>query len=964
MNHWKLAMTAGIGLCVFASAASAVDYREEYDKKIKAAQNVGMLGDSLAGDQINFYTGATSFKATDIQLPGNYFTIELSRSYTVEYDHLLQEARGANTNDVVQSFHVKSFGDWELDVPYIGATLMQPTATVLPWQIDSTTPSNRCSVVGQVKSDGSAATGAPAIGGTLHPMGPALYWHGYTMNVPGGEQSLLKAAASNTQRPSTGGPYHWTTNKNWWVSCLPATANNKGGEGFLAVSPDGVKYTFDWLSWQNTSHASDSYTDIAGYYTWIRYSRTHRAEFRMLPTRVEDRFGNWMKYTWSNHDYARLVSISTGKAGTTAADQTLTVTYGSNGAIQSATDGTRTWTYDYEPFTTFTGNPVYFLSDVHLPDGTAWEYGFGGLFWLAPPEPYCDGDPTTQEWAYICFGRGAHDTQYYDAWVKHPSGARIDFVFADHFQFNSSGASSYPIGFKQKTISGPGMTPATWKMGHLPSKDEIREACFNVSVGCPPVLMTDMVSPDGGVTRQIFYHSGLQQTQVQGELHGALTAVAGTAPVTGSVRWGAYIDDPSPVSGTVPFFYAETDNNYVPDTQSMGYLVQVGDNPLVAADPVNTQAKASERRQPVQTRYSKQQGVTFVTDTTEFDAYANPNSVTRSSVGGAGGNFSRTETTAYAHDVAKWVIGQVESVTNAGTGEIVSRTEYDATTRLPWRTYSFELLQATMTYNTDGTLATVTDGRNNTISLSGWYRGIPGTIDYPTGASESATVNSQGWITGTTDELENSTVYGYDSLGRLTSIAYPSGDTTAWNPLGRSFAPVASSEYGIGAGHWKQTVQTGNGKTTTYYDALWRPVLVLTEDTGNAGSKSFVVTRYDVENRVTFQSYPVGSLTGVNDALAGTTTTYDALGRVYQVKQDSEQGVLTTTNEYLTGFITRVTNPRGYVTETKYQLFDSPSTEAPVEIITAKGQPEQQTTTIVRDGFGKPLSVTRSGAAP
>jgi len=115
---------------------------------------------------------------------------------------------------------------------------------------------------------------------------------------------------------------------------------------------------------------------------------------------------------------------------------------------------------------------------------------------------------------------------------------------------------------------------------------------------------------------------------------------------------------------------------------------------------------------------------------------------------------------------------------------------------------------------------------------------------------------------------------------------------------------------------------------------------------------------------VTFQSYPVGSLTGVNDALAGTTTTYDALGRVYQVKQDSEQGVLTTTNEYLTGFITRVTNPRGYVTETKYQLFDSPSTEAPVEIITAKGQPEQQTTTIVRDGFGKPLSVTRSGAAP
>ena len=59
-----------------------------------------------------------------------------------------------------------------------------------------------------------------------------------------------------------------------------------------------------------------------------------------------------------------------------------------------------------------------------------------------------------------------------------------------------------------------------------------------------------------------------------------------------------------------------------------------------------------------------------------------------------------------------------------------------------------------------------------------------------------------------------------------------------------------------------------------------------------------------------------------------------------------------------------MTNPLGYVTETKYQLFDRPSTEAPVEIVAAKGRPEQQTTTIVRDSFGLPRSVTRSGAMP
>jgi hypothetical protein len=63
------------------------------------------------------------------------------------------------------------------------------------------------------------------------------------------------------------------------------------------------------------------------------------------------------------------------------------------------------------------------------------------------------------------------------------------------------------------------------------------------------------------------------------------------------------------------------------------------------------------------------------------------------------------------------------------------------------------------------------------------------------------------------------------------------------------------------------------------------------------------------------------------------------------------------TTEYLTGFITRVTNPRGFKTSTRYQVYDAPSTDFPIQI----DAPQGQQTVIVRDVFGKPLTINRNG---
>jgi hypothetical protein len=159
----------------------------------------------------------------------------------------------------------------------------------------------------------------------------------------------------------------------------------------------------------------------------------------------------------------------------------------------------------------------------------------------------------------------------------------------------------------------------------------------------------------------------------------------------------------------------------------------------------------------------------------------------------------------------------------------------------------------------------------------------------------------------------------------------------------------------IHGSHWVSTVQTGSGLTTTYYDGRLQPVATTTEDVSVPGSKTVVWKRFDGLGREVFTSYPQDGSVGW--AQSGTTTQYDALGRPCQVTQESELGLLVNTTEYLTGFITRVTNPRGFKTSTRYQVFAAPSIDFPIQI----DAPEGQQTVIVRDVFGKPLTINRNG---
>ena len=897
----------------------------------------------MFGDAVDLYTGTLSFSTTDVSLPGNSsLPVAVTRTFS-------QGNSGYDFSTGLSWGGDNAFADWQIDVPNISGLFQG-------WH------DNRCDV--------AVPPNVLATGTGFSYVAGELYWTGNTVSMPGGGGML--AIDANTPKPSTGGPYKWITPGRVVFSCLP-TIQNGSGQGFLAVAPNGTKYWFNYMA----TYGADSY--VYSYLTAPYTTKTaivHRSRNVLYATRVEDRFGNWVTYSFGNGAVqARLNSIQSNDG------RQITLAYNTKDQVTSVSDGTHVWRYQYA------GNT---LTGVTQPDNGQWAINLSAIsnaqvkYADSPP-----GEPT----GHTCFHPGQLDPDYTSpevGTITHPSGAVGTFTIdvVRHGRSNvpalCSGYTPAPyvndptddfailpflwhaFALTSKTISGPSLPAQTWAFSYGRNSSWFypdgqsepickTETCLNpicLSGSCAGTATTTVIGPSSTDWKR--YQFGNSYRYNEGKL---LRILEGTDSAN---------------------VLRSTEKTYELAQSGTPYATKIGTSQQPRGDGFT-----GEYPRPEVASVVSLQGVNFsrmvdkgcTTSTAYcFDNFLRQTRLLRASTGGAAGDLVRTETTAYSDDLGKWVIGQTKSVTDVATGKVMTQTDYDATLDLPIRTYRFGILQNTLAYNTDGTLASVKDGLNNTIALSSWYRGVPRTINFPTTVSESAVVNADGSIASTTDELGYVNAYGYDAMGRLNKVTYPTGDTNyggaavAWNASNRTFVAVATAEYGIPAGHWKLTEQTGNGQATTYYDAQWRPVLVLTEDMALATSKSFVVNRYDLSGQLVFTSYPVGSLTSVSDTLSGTTRVYDALGRVTQVQQNSELAaplnILTTTTEYLLGFQTRVTNPRGYKSITSYQVFDTPSADAPVSVITAVGQPEQQTTTIVRDGFGKPLSVTRSGAQP
>jgi YD repeat-containing protein len=894
------------GMAMSPAATVAQDTKErweEHSELVRARQNVDPLGSDLFGENVNYYSGGLSFTHTDVSIPGNSaLPVTIARTYTAT------DMRNKRVRDL-------PFADWDLDLPYVEGIYAAQTG----WVRSGSPSGQRCSLTT------FGALEPPAFGTSEILISGSDYWNGLQMSLPGrGSQSLLLANStsssmmppSSTQVPApANGPWYWVTADYSHLGCLPSLQANASGEGFRAVTADGIKYRFDRMATTVEPTLEQRTHDPEG--ATISFS-VDRRKVRLYATYVEDRFGNSVTYTYSNAPTqpVRLTGI------TSSDGRSISLSYNTYGHVASVTESGRTWTYAYA---TVAGKRT--LTSVTLPDGSSWAISFGGLSSLnmkALPIP--PGEPWT------CINPRDVEQGQATGMLTHPSGAVGTFVVEPRLfgrsnvpvvctdykapEYNIYGGDPvYPVHFYapaliSKTITGPGLTTAQW------------DYSYGGQFGFAPSIGTSWAvveGPQGEWTRFTYdnaYQSseGLQVSVERGGPIGALDRITTQYQITQSIQ--AY--PPSLGKSSAP----------------LG-----GDFPARA-------------QRPIRTRTTTRQGVDFDWEVLAFDAMARPIDIRRASTLG----FSRDETTTYHDNLNHWVLGQVASV--ASGGNTLVQNAYD-TMALPVEEYRNGAHQYTLTWNADGTLAAAADALNPPTQLQNWMRGIPQQIIYPDGASSSAVVNARGEIASITDPLGFTHSYQYDAMGRVSQVNYPTGDTVGWLSTFSTFVPVSTSEYGLAAGHWRQTVTTGNHRHVTYFDGRWRPVLTHEYDMANPGGTSrFTARHFDHADRAIFMSYPQSSVATWSGVTSGVSHTYDAIDRVVQTRQTSEQGYLDTVINYLTGFQRAVTDPRGFTTTYSYQAFDAPDEGAPVVI----AAPEGQTTTISRDAFGRPLSITRAGS--
>ena len=920
-------------MLVPAVASAQVEWGQEYANRIKNRQTPAALGPDLFGDEVNLFDGTVSFSATDIDIPGNSaLPVRVARRLSI----------GSSNNTAQES----PFGDWDLAIPYLSnisitsAGWQAPPDPAYYWRVGGSAPYARCS--------SPAAPNTPEIANTLVNAGNG-----------GGEIFLLTAnTSSKLVRPTMAG-VRWVTKGFWYLGCINSTTLPSGqpGEGFWAVDPAGNKYTFNWMV--RSFYPGFSTPAIKSGAQILQ----NRSELRLYPTRVEDRFGNWVQYNWQGRKLTSIVAND---------GRRIDFAYGNDDQIVSATAHGKTWNYTYidSPNPGVGGQ----LTTVTNPDGSTWTYGQN-------PGPYVRYDEH-YEWRWITTPGGDRALQQvevlekvtfcsYDHYlssavvpfeIKHPSGARGVFSFktmrhgrthvpgacefswdlndgANHESQNSH--NLYPAfkdvwSLQSKTIDGAGLTPATWSYAYANLQACIDAFC--AQNGTPTRKTVTVTEPDGDASVSTF-------GKIYGQDESQLLSV--------ETRRGAVVA-------------SRTDYTYVGNAEAplMAFPDMIGESPVDYTD----QWSAAALR-PVRVTQLTQDGNAFVGTINTFDAFAHPLSVSKTNNLG----YARTDVTDYQHDLAKWVIGAVQREYNADTSMVMAQTDYNAQ-MLPWKTYKFGKLQHLMGYWPDGNVVTVSDGRGNVTWLGDYHRGVPrligypGTPEAPAGATEAATVNDLGWITSLTDETGARTCYGYDAMGRVNSVTHPSAtqagvcDTSRWAQATTAFEYMTIAEHGIAAGHWRSSSHNGgNGYVNVYYDALLRPLLEETLDLNNsAGTLAQTVKRYDIKGQPVFQSYPQRGVDSVFAVTQGTRTSYDALGRAVRVEQDTEHGILATTTEYLAGLKMRVTNPRGQQTTTSFMAWDQPGYDLPV----LSEQPEGKVIEIGRHPrFGWPLQLKQRNTA-
>ncbi|CAM4461573.1 sugar-binding protein [Stenotrophomonas lactitubi] len=852
-----LALTLGAGFHV--SAQDGLFNSQEYEKRVKSAQSLAAISaDEVFGDRTSGFDGSTEFLVEDVSIPGNFdLPVSIARRFGVEAVN-----RGSRYSEAKG---LTLFDDWEIVVPHMSGVWTKGAGWITGDRGAQTT--QRCSV-------NTAPFLLETWGYTNIGFGIDVKWSGGN-----GDELLIADDPSYASAPGLEAP-KWMTASRARFTCLAATRNGYPGEAFVGHTPDGKKYFFDWGV--ERPYATAQFSDGAA------NRSVGRKRVYLLASRVEDRYGNWVSYSYNGDKLTRIESSD---------NRRIDLSYDADGRVTTVTANGRVWRYAYVGDTD--GNDGG-LSQVTLPDGSAWAYSHRGRLQSSFPIRKADDEGG-------CEIRAGSEPPPTQMTVASPSGARGVFDFEMELFIRSDPCNGLLPPFyqawslKRRTITGPGLAPM------------VSTRSYNLQLPGSG-RWSSLTKPDGTQIRERYgANPGLNERKLLQKQ---------TLDAAGQVQRDELY-------------------TYTFGSETGPFPVRVGRSIGIQAGQflAGTLSALSESQ-------FSQDGDTYRVVYSDFNRNARP-----ARVAYTGPSGTKAELREHLDTASPWVLDQVLSVKEAASGKTTTQYTYDAMAK-PNAVYRAGALLQSVSYASDGTISTVRDGKGNETKIQDWYRGVPRLVINPDGTTNRISADGNGWITSTTDALQRTTSYLHDAMGRVREVQ-PPVDENQWAKTTISFRPMTVDEYGLSPGHWRVDNAQGARRQETYLDALWQPLLVREYDANDvAGSQRWVRNSYDSQGRQTFASYPSRE----SGVATGTWTEYDALGRKTSSSQDSEQGLLITTFAYSSNATTTLIDPLGHQTITRFDAFDGPDYEKPAQIIRADGS----RVSIKRNAFGLTTEVAQS----
>jgi RHS repeat-associated protein len=822
---------------------------------------------SLLGESINLSNGSIQFEHVDVSLPGNsHLPVEIRRRLDP------------------QKMQTGEFSDWQLAIPTISTKIL-----ATEWLGNRRWGKVRCT-----------STLVSAIPNALWPtlnggaaITPPYYSDGVILDVPGRTRSPILDKTVTAGWPAAANK---VTADNWYLTCLN-NIDGAGTEGFVAVAPNGDRYTFNVVMNVGSRRSEfDIWEQInVGQGPTIVWTKMGVYYDVLAVSEVTDVHGNWVRYQYDTvNNFKKLVSISSNDG------RVINITRNSY-AISSVTanpngSNPRQWTYTYgtKQVSSY-GPPAQVngaggtrwdwwttLTAVTLPDGRQWQFDLANL--------QVRGVPGTQYGATICkqFSKTVS--------VTHPDGARGVFDIGEvtlrigqgsqstgaYCPNTMLGSSSGPLwsdvmAVTKKTLSGPGMPTSVWTYSYASSGTEITST---------------VIQPDN--TKRVVYHP---------------------VPYT----WIS----PSPNSKLSKEELFATPTDTVPVQRiDYTYLLESSAGTNYVYFPPNETFSPIYSLETTITRGADWYRTRFAYDSTRSSAtysYGFPIQVDKwSSLGGG----TRTSVISYSNDSDDWILGLPNTVTN--NGKVFDHFVYDSKGRVTSQD-RFGVNTGIYAYFTTGTQAglinTYTDALNRTITLSDYYRGTPRTVARGSiGGTFNRTVDDDGRIIGITDWNGVATSYGYNATGRLTLIDRP----LPWSDT--------SISYSYASGSLVQTITRGTEQATTTYDGMLRPTQAVLQALSGGGGPIYTSSSYDVMGRPIFSSLPAATA----GSLIGVATEYDALGRVKKTRETATGGS-TYNYTYPVGNKTTITDQDLFATTTTSSGYGSPGDGNVTSIVKPEG---------------------------